>query len=503
MAYKDLFSVEIERSCLSSMLNYKDDVIDFIGFLSEDHFDFTPHKVIFSSLRNLILSGSNIDTSIVVEKLISLGLISIEGIDILSYIEALQKLDSINKSSIGEYFQILHKYFNARQIVNTSKKIQEFVFKNISKGSQELISGTEKIFGEKIDTFTSEADPTDLFKGLIEEVELLGNEPKIDGINNPYRDLKRYFGDFLFGGLFVFAAPAKNGKSTLLLDIARKSSSPNKVRTLYLDTELTTREQRMRLVSSYSGVNEYYIRTGNFRKDREMLSKVRDSWKVIQQMENCVDHLYVAGKPIDEIVSIIRRWHYKNIHNGVKSLIIYDYIKLTGEKISDSWKEYQVIGEKTDKLKQVAQQLQCPVIAAVQTNSEMDVAMSKQIQWFANMVALFKKKSPDEISVEGTKFGTHKMIVTHSRNQGPDAMGYSDLVKMPDGKYQRMSFNFNIENFDIEEKGTLLDVVEFMQEQNINHQENDDDYEDLSENSRVSFRKRPERREYDLKMFDK
>lgn len=487
---KNIYSIEIERSCISAMLNFRDNVIDFIPFVTEDHFYFSPHKIIFSSLKNAILSNTSTDVPVVVEKLSSIGLVKVEDIDILSYIDAIKQLDSISSDSIGQYFQILQKYFNARQIINTAKKINSFVLKNINLSSQELITGTEKIFGEKINTFDSESDPTDLYKELKEEIELLGNEPQVSGIKNPYFDFQRFFGDFLFGGLYVFAAPAKNGKSTLLLDIARKTGKPGAVKVLYLDTELTTREQRMRVVASHSGVNEYYIRNGLFRRDKDMLMKVRNSWKDIQEMEHCIDHLYVAGKPIDEILSIIKRWHYKNIHNGMQSMIIYDYIKLTGEKISDSWKEYQVIGEKTDKLKQVAQLLQCPVIAAVQTNSEHDVAMSKQIQWFSNMVAIFRKKTPDEISVEGTKFGTHKMIVTHSRNQGPDAMGFSDIVKMPTGKYERMSFNFSMENFDVKPQGTLLDVVEFMQNNNFEHAEDKSEEEDYksSEKGGISFR---------------
>jgi replicative DNA helicase len=390
----------------------------------------------------------------------SIGLSQIDDVNIFDYLKSLKHFNAVNENSIPDYFKSLNKYYNAREVEATGRKISEFVFSNVEKTSQEIISGAEKIFGEKINQYSGESDPQDIFKGLMEEIELLGNEPKEDGIVCPYQNFKRFYGNYLNGGLYVFAAPAKNGKSTLLVDILRKTCFPEKIKGLYLDTELTTQEQRFRLVSSFSQVNEHYIRTGKYRLDKKMLSSVREVWPIVKEMEGSIDHLYVAGKPIDEIVSIIRRWHYKNIHNGIKSIVVYDYIKLTGEKISDSWKEYQVIGQKTDRLKQIAQELQCPVLAAVQTNAENDVAMSKQIKWFCNTLAMFRKKTCEELEFCGNKFGSHIMTITESRNQGQDALGFGDLVKMQDGSYKRFFLNFDLQNFNVEDRGTLLDVVD-------------------------------------------
>jgi replicative DNA helicase len=456
---KDLFSLEIERVCLSVIINHSQECIDFLPLIGESHFIEPVHSCIFSIAKDIAISGKTVDVAILTERVASLGITQIEDVNIFDYLLSLRHFNAANKESIPEYFRSLNKYFNARELSQTGQKIISFINENIEKSSQDLISGTEKIFADKINHYQSENDPIDIFKDLEDEIELLGNDPKEDGIECPYVSLKRFYGNFLNGGLYVFAAPPKNGKSTLLIDILRKTCSPQKVRGLYLDTELTTHEQRLRLTSAFSNVNEYYIRTGKYRYDKKMLNSVRSIWPLVRSMEKSIDHLYVAGKPIDEIISIIRRWHYKNIHNGVKSIIVYDYIKLTGEKISDSWKEYQVIGQKTDKLKQIAQELKCPVVAAVQTNSENDVAMSKQIKWFVNTLAMFRKKTAEELEFCGNKFGSHILTVTESRNQGEEAFGFSDLVKLPDGEYKRFFINFDISNFNIEDKGSILDVI--------------------------------------------
>lgn len=470
MSKKSFNSPEIERACLSAAINFQKKIVDVLPFVTEDYFDFDPHRIIFSTIKHLALSGKTFDFVLLVDRVKSLGLVNVEGIDIGDYINSLAKLDSISEDSFIEYYGHLTKYYNAREILKTSKKIAEFVSKNIGGTSSELILGAERIFGEKINKYESDNEPKDFFEGLREKIELRGNEPTEDGIENPFPEMKRLFGNFLPGGLYVFAAPAKNGKSTFLQFIQNAISSPEECITLYLDTELSLDEEQNRYVASNADIQEYYIRTGKFRFDHEMTNKVRGVWNKTEHKKNCVYHLYVAGKPIDEIRSICRRWYYKHVKKGVKMAIFLDYIKLTGEKVSESWKEYQVIGEKVDKLKQLAQELKLPIITAIQTNAQKDVAMSQQIRWFCSMLAFLVKKDPSEIGRDGDKFGTHRLTVTESRSQGIDGMGFNDLVKMPDGSFERFFINFEFNNFKVKEKGTLIDIVE-NQQSHFEHEE--------------------------------
>jgi replicative DNA helicase len=459
----ELFSQEIERACISASINYQKRLADILPVVTEDYFYFGPHKIIFSNIKNLALAGKAFDLVILTDKIKSFGLKTIEGLDIGDYLNSVSKLDAVEEESFLEYFKQLTKYYNAREIVSTAEKIEKFVSKNINTTSSELITGAERIFGEKINKYESDNEPKDFFADLEQKIELRGNEPTEDGIENPYPEMRRFFGNYLPGGLYIFAAPAKTGKSTLLQDIQNKISKPNECVTLYLDTELILEEEQNRYVAANAEINEYYIRTGKFRFDKNMTNGVRSLWPKVEQKKGCVYHLYVAGKPIDELLSICRRWYYKHVKKGVKMAIFLDYIKLTGEKISDSWKEYQVIGEKVDKLKQLAQALHLPVIAAVQMNAQQDVAMSNQIKWFCSMLGKLLKKEPNEIATYGDKFGTHKLTITESRNQGVDALGFNDLVKMPDGSFERMFVNLEFNNFNVREKGTLLDIAENMQ----------------------------------------
>jgi replicative DNA helicase len=454
-----LHSQEVERACLSAAIRFPERLIDVLTIIGEDHFNFEAHKLIFHALRGTIQDNQKVDSLLLTDKIKTLGLSNIEGVDIADYIKSLKNLNGINEDAFLEYYTNLHKYYNARELFKVGKRIQKFVEANLDKKSSEMIAGVEKIFGEKINTYQRDNEPVDLFKDLKDDIEAAGNEPKEDGIMNPYKNFREFYGNFLLGALYIFCAPFKNGKSTLLLDIARKVSAPGKIKVLYLDTELSTKAVKYRLASSLSGVNEYYIRTGKYRLDKNMTESVRKIWSTVEEMIGSIDHLYVAGKPIDEIISMVRRWKFKNISKGMTPLVIYDYIKLTGEKVTEFWKEHQVIGEKADKLKQLAQEIGGPIIAAMQTNAQNEISMSKQIAWFCDQCCIFRKKDVDEIQKEGPDFGTHKLKMVASRQQGEKAMGFDDIVKMPDGSYEQFYFNFKFENFTLEEKGTVLDVA--------------------------------------------
>lgn len=267
--------------------------------------------------------------------------------------------------------------------------------------------------------------------------------------------------------------------STWLNDICYKTANVHNKNTkaLILDTEMSTLDTQMRLVASISSVPLWYIETGNWRKNPEMIQKVREAWPKVKNMTHY--HYHVSNKSIDEISSIIRRWYYTKVGRGNQALIAYDYIKLTGEKVGQNWAEHQAIGDKIDKLKRISEEIKCPVITAMQlnrtgenfnrnssqvTDDSSAISLSDRMQWFASFVGIFRRKTQDEIQVDGEQFGTHKLIAIKTRFQGREGTGHHDLVRRRVGqsefKYFNNYINFDVGNFNVEERGTLREIVD-------------------------------------------
>ena len=227
---------------------------------------------------------------------------------------------------------------------------------------------------------------------------------------------------------------------------------------------------KFRIASSITGISVWHLETGNWKKNGQLYKKFEESKAAIKSVSNQVDHLQVAGKPIEEIISIVKRWYFSKVGRGNPCVIIYDYIKLTGESDKNK-QEYQLIGDKVNSLKQLSLELNVPILTACQLNRSAEngvddssaISQSDRLQWYASYVAIFRRKTVEEIAEDGQEFGSHKMIPLATRFQGRDSQGHHDLVRIQDGRsvrYQPNFISFNIANFNVEERGTLSEIVQ-------------------------------------------
>ena len=56
-------------------------------------------------------------------------------------------------------------------------------------------------------------------------------------------------------------------------------------------------------------------------------------------------------------------------------------------------------------------------------------ALSDRINWFATLVAIFRKKTPEERELDGEEFGTHKLIPVEIRSMGKASETYQDSLR--------------------------------------------------------------------------
>ena len=105
-------------------------------------------------------------------------------------------------------------------------------------------------------------------------------------------------------------------------------------------------------------------------------------------------HDYVANIPIDQVIAKVRRWRANETNPEDKVIIIYDYLKITGEQLSNNNTEWQVLGNKCDALKHLCSEIKGCGVAAVQTNQQGDVAASQRIKWFASKLLRATKEDP-------------------------------------------------------------------------------------------------------------
>ena len=433
------------------------------------------------------------------ERIKNLGISFKDDINIYDYIDNLT-FSQITEQATIEACKELVKLRIRREILETAEKLKDFVSKSPDKSVDEIINAVDQIYNKKISSYSENDVPINIFEGVEDLIEEIGNSPKDDtGLITPYPEFNRMYGGLKNANIYAIASRPGQGKSTWLNDICFKTAinPKNKTKTLILDTEMQTIDIQLRMVASLSGVPVWYLETGNWRKNEEMTKKVREAWSKVKKYEYF--HYHVGNKNIDQVCSIIRRWHLSKVGRGNQAMIAYDYIKLTGEKVGQNWAEHQAIGDKIDKLKRISEEINCPIVTAMQLNRTGEsfnrkgnevvddssvISLSDRLQWFASFVAIFRRKTLDELTLDGQSFGTHKLIPTKTRFQGKDAAGHQDLVRRLDstGKevWAQNYLNYNVTNFNIEERGSLRDVAERQREQyNFENSGSDSDGEIL------------------------
>jgi hypothetical protein len=126
-------------------------------------------------------------------------------------------------------------------------------------------------------------------------------------------------------------------------------------------------------------------------------------------------HEYMPGYSVDKLVALYKKYHYKE----KIGLILFDYLKEPdSSSIDRQRKEYQVLGDVTTKLKDLAGQLNIPALTAVQLNRDNDVADSDRIARYADVVCHWGGRSAEEMETGGAACGTHKLEIRDTRRGG-------------------------------------------------------------------------------------
>jgi len=476
-----LYSVEIEKNCIASLLKYPTLLEKIPDNISASDFYTDINRYIYPFLTTAIRKGGSLNPTLLADIIKQTGYSPKEDLSILEYLDSLLLLP-LAQEAVFPSFKELKKYSICRDLDTTAENIKKEIAKNLDKSAHEIIQNVDNIYGSKADLYRdNETQFTDVYGTLAEFLKQRSTQIVEErGIKSPFPIFNQYYGGFRDGNVYVWASRAKQGKSTLLGSLAyglaeQKTWDNKTIKVLYLDTEMSTEEYMLRQASALAQIPFWYVDTCKFIDNPVYNAKISEELRKLQVFTPRVFHEQVQNKNTNDIISLIKRWYYQHAADGQsKPVIIYDYLKLTGEKVSNDWKEYQVIGEKINKLKEVATFIGAPLLTAVQINrngvekgtedvadDNSVIAMSDRISWFASYLGIFRKKTRKEWSEEGGKnAGSHKLISLDVRHLGKDGdAGHNEFVKMPDGSFKKNYINFNIQNFRLTEGSSLLNII--------------------------------------------
>lgn len=423
-----------ERSVLGAVMLDDTVLLDALEMLREEDFYSEVHKEIFTAVKEIHRNGEKVDMLTVNEELKRRK--TLEMIGGRSYIATLTA-DVPSTANTSSYARIVKDKAVLRHLIRISDDIMDKSYRQ-EQSSGEIVDYAER----NVLDITRDTQKRDyaalkdvLWLNMDQITQLSESDGRITGLSTGFLDLDDKTSGFQKSDLIILAARPSMGKTALVLNIALNAASRSSARVMIFSLEMSKEQLGQRLLSIDSCVELSKLRTGDLS---------RGDW---EDLNIAIDRLSMADIFIDDTPGIsIMEMKNKCRRAGTDKpldLIIVDYLQLmSGEGRSES--RQNEISMLSRTLKQLAREMECPVIVlsqlsrAVETRPDhrpqlSDLRESGAIEQDADVVMfLYRDEYYNPDTTE--KPNTCELIIAKQRN-GPT--GSLDLAWL--GKYTKFA----------------------------------------------------------------
>ena len=357
-------AVELEKSVLGALMLDKDKLFGTIDKIHEGLFYRVEHQAIFAAIRSLVNSNHDVDLLTVTEQLMHVG--KLEEAGGAFYLSQLTS-NVVSAAHIDYHLHILTEKYMKREIIRTSTENIRGAYDDttdaidlLDKAEKNLLQVNELSFkkqSESLDSFVNEA-----VKKLLDEKE---SEKYI--VPSGFIELDRCTSGFQPGQLIILAARPAMGKTACGISMARNIAVDFHRPVAFFSLEMSGLELLMRLVSSESGLSANKLKRVSSMHESEKqlfvktLNGLRDIPIFIDDTE---------GLDIFELRSKCRR--LKKRHDI--QMVFIDYLQLmkSSGDVARNQNRALEIGNISRQLKEMAKELNIPVLAMAQLNRNVD-----------------------------------------------------------------------------------------------------------------------------------
>ena len=183
-------------------------------------------------------------------------------------------------------------------------------------------------------------------------------------VRSGFMDLDALLGGFKRGDLVVLAARTGVGKSSLLLNFARNAAAGQHGTVAFFALEMSADQLAMRLLSAESGVDATRLRLGMHTEPEE--ARIMHAIGALGEARLYIDDSAVLSVP--EVRAKCRRLQA----DAGLDLVIVDYLQLLHAASPGGENRASELGRMTRALKELARELEVPVVAAAQLSRAVE-----------------------------------------------------------------------------------------------------------------------------------
>lgn len=358
--------LESEMALLGAIMLRPEAIHDISDIINQGSFYADKHRIIYQAMMELFQKGSPIDLLSLSTRLEEKKML--QNVGGRAYLAEL--IDSVpSASNVTHYAQTVNKKHMLRRLIEASEIINDMGYEENQDLEMLLDKAEKQIFD--VTNFSGAHKFIDIKDTLGEAWDRLDHLHKstdeLRGIPTGFKDLDAMLSGLQKSDLIILAARPSMGKTALALDIARQAAVHHNVPVGIFSLEMSSQQLVDRMLSADSKVNSWKLRTGKLSVDHDF-DHIRNSLDRLSKAPIFIDDQ--PGNNILKMRAIARRLKSEK---GL-GLIVVDYLQLmtpTGNyKQSDNM--VQQVTEISRSLKQLARELDVPVLALSQLSRDVE-----------------------------------------------------------------------------------------------------------------------------------
>ena len=362
-------AVDVERAVLGALMVDKDALSIVSDDLKAEVFYDSRHQAIFNAINQLNIDGRPIDLMTVTEQLKVEG--TLENVGGASYVVELCQMVS-SSAHIEYHTAILAKKSLARQLISYASRLETEAFDE-TIDAKDLLNDAESRLFELAQT-NMKKDYTAIDPVLKEATKILQvaakNDGGMTGVPTGYAEIDRITSGWQASDLVIIAGRPAMGKTSFALSVARNIAIDQRIPLAFFSLEMSNVQLVNRLMSNVCEVNGTQILTGQLDGDEwERIDRG------VSQMQGAP--LYLDDTSALNVFELRTKARRLVREHGVKVIMI-DYLQLMtagGARFSNRQEEVSVISR---SLKQLAKELNIPILALSQLNRSVDTRDDKK-----------------------------------------------------------------------------------------------------------------------------
>ena len=416
-------AVDLEEAVLGALMLEKDALSTVIDILKPESFYKDAHGEIYKAIQELFNNSEPVDLLTVTNQLKNLGKLEfVGGPYYLS--ELTTKVNSA--ANIEMHARIITQHAIKRELIRIASEIQTDAYED-TMDVFDLLDRTEQSLFDVSETNIRRnyADIRSIMSEAMSELEARkDHQDGITGVATGFADLDRITSGWQKSDLVIIAARPGMGKTAFMLSAMRNSAVDFQKPVAFFSLEMSAVQLINRLISAEAELESDKIKKGNLA-NYEWEQLIHKSGKLTNAP------IFIDDTPALSIFELRAKCRRLKAQHDI-DLIIIDYLQLmTGDTSKGGGNREQEIASISRSLKNIAKELDVPVIALSQLSRAVetrggdkrpqlsDLRESGSIEQDADMVMFLYRPEYYGITEDENGMptsGTGEVIIAKHRN---------------------------------------------------------------------------------------